>query len=81
MGENSINHKDIVTKLLNAKAVDFTAIGKAVAEIGPALALADEPWEGFCGTMRYFVHLYRVTGVGTVENPVETGIAAGVAQG
>ncbi len=75
MGSSSVNHKEIVTKLLNSKAVDFTAIGKMVAELGPSLAVADEPWEGLCGTMRYFIHIYRVT-PGTVnENLAETGIA------
>jgi hypothetical protein len=53
------NHQEIVKKILDSKAVDFAAIGKTVAEIGPSLSLMDEPWEGFCGTMRYFVHLYR----------------------
>ena len=69
MSQVSINHQEIVKSLLNSKAVDFAAIGKAVAELGPALAVADEPWEGFCGTMRIFVHLYRIQTPGTpVEN-------------
>jgi hypothetical protein len=55
-----MNNHDIVKKLLDSKAVDFAAIGKIVAEVGPSLALADEPWEGFCGTMRTFIHLYRI---------------------
>jgi len=42
-----VSHQDIVKRLLDTKTVDFAAIGKAVAEIGPSLALADEPWEGF----------------------------------
>lgn len=70
----TVNHKEIVTKLLNSKAVDFTAIGKMVAELGPALAVAEEPWEGFCGTMRYFIHIYRVTPGTVFETPAE-GIA------
>jgi hypothetical protein len=71
-------HQQIVKRLIDTKAVDFAAIGKAVAEIGPSLALADEPWEGFCGTMRRFVVVYRVQGVGSpVENLVELGRAAG----
>jgi hypothetical protein len=24
------------------------------------MSLADEPWEGFCGTMRFFVRLYKL---------------------
>ena len=57
---NRVNHQEIVKKLLDSKAVDFNAIGKIVSEVGPSLALADEPWEGFCGTMRYFIHIFRV---------------------
>lgn len=53
-----VNHQDIVKKLLETKAIDFNAIGKTVAEIGPAISLADEPWDVFCGTMRTFLRLY-----------------------
>jgi hypothetical protein len=70
-------HQDIVRKLLDSKAVDFAAIGKAVAEFGPALAVANEPWEGFCGTMRRFIVLYHVTNPGTpVEELAGLGAAA-----
>jgi hypothetical protein len=65
-----VNHQDIVRRLLDTKAVDFAAIGKTVGEIGPAMALADEPWEGFCGTMRTFVHVYILRpGPLAVDNP------------
>jgi hypothetical protein len=71
-------HQEIVKKLLDTKAVDFAAIGKAVAELGPSLATAEEPWEGFCGTMRIFIHLYRVNTPGL---PVENlGELSGVAE-
>jgi hypothetical protein len=71
-------HQEIVKKLLDSKAVDFAAIGKAVAELGPSLAVSEEPWEGFCGTMRIFIHLYRIYTPGT---PVEQlGELSGVAQ-
>lgn len=63
-----VNHQDVVRKLLDKKAVDFAAIGNFVAEAGPAIAMADEPWEGFCGTMRYFVHVYKLPNPG---NPLE----------
>jgi hypothetical protein len=66
-----VNHQEIVKKALDSKAVDFAAIGKMIAEVGPTLSLADEPWEGFCGTMRYFIHVYIVSpwaGGVTVEN-------------
>jgi hypothetical protein len=68
---NRVNHQDIVKRLLDSKAVDFAAVGKAVTELGPSMALADEPWEGFCGTMRYFIHLYRLPGPFAGGNPVE----------
>jgi hypothetical protein len=71
------NHQDIVKHLLSSKAVDFGAIGKAVTELGPAIAAADEPWEGFCGTMRRFIIVYRITNPGTpVENLGQLGSAA-----
>jgi hypothetical protein len=57
---NRVNHQDIVRKVLEEKAVDFTAVGRLVAEIGPSLSLADEPWDGFCGTMRTFFHCYII---------------------
>jgi hypothetical protein len=68
---NRVNHQDIVKKALDSKAVDFSAIGKLVAELGPAVSLADEPWEGFCGTMRFFIRFYVINPFGggvTVEN-------------
>ena len=57
---NRVNHQEVVKKLLDSKAVDFNAIGKIVSEVGPSMALADEPWEGFCGTMRRFIIIYRI---------------------
>jgi hypothetical protein len=56
------NHHEIVKKLIDSKAVDFNAIGKMVTELGPSSAFADEPWDHFCGTMRFFIHLYRFPG-------------------
>ena len=57
---NRVNHQEIVRKVLDEKAVDFAAVGRVVAEIGPSLSLADEPWDGVCGTMRYFFHCYII---------------------
>jgi hypothetical protein len=69
-------HKDTVKKLLEAKTVDFAAIGKQVAELGPSLALSEEPGDFFCGTNRFFIHFYRVFNPGTpVENLGELGQA------
>ena len=65
---NSDQHRQIVRQLLESKAVDFNAIGKVVAEVGPSLSLAEEPGDFFCGTNRIFIHIYRVFNLG---NPVE----------
>jgi hypothetical protein len=66
---NSEQHKQIVKKLLDAKAVDFAAVGKIVAEVGPSLSLADEPGDWFCGTNRIFFHIFKVPGPrGPVDN-------------
>jgi hypothetical protein len=76
---NRVNHQEIVKRVLEAKAIDFAAIGRTIAEVGPSLALADEPWEGFCGTMRRFIIVYRLTGNvdgSNVENLAQLGGAA-----
>jgi hypothetical protein len=81
---NRVNHQDIVKRLLDSKAVDFGALGKAVAEVGPSLSLADEPWEGFCGTMRRFIIVYILTPTAGVTNVEDLGAlrgAAGALQG
>lgn len=64
-----VDHAEIVRKVLDTKAVDFAAVGKVVAELGPSLSVAEEPWEGFCGTMRRFFHCYILPGTG--GSPVE----------
>jgi hypothetical protein len=66
-----VNHQEIVRKLLDAKAIDFANVAKVVAEVGPSLSLADEPWEGFCGTMRRFFHCYRLPDPGSVVENLE----------
>lgn len=75
---NSEQHKQLVKKLLDSKAVDFSAIGKVVSELGPSLSLAEEPGDFFCGTNRIFIHIYRVFNPGLpVENLAELGVNAG----
>lgn len=62
-------HSEIVRSLISAKAVDFDAIGKFVAEQGPGISVMEEPWENFCLTMRTFIRLYRINGPGSpLEN-------------
>lgn len=71
-----VNHQQVVKAVLDSKAVDFKAIGEMVSTLGPSLALADEPWDVFCGTMRTFVHVYQLPGLGnSAVNQVE-GLAA-----
>jgi hypothetical protein len=69
---NQMTHQDIVKRLLDSKAVDFAAIGKAVTELGPSLAMADDGVDLICGTMRTFIHLYQIP----LPTPVETPEAA-----
>jgi hypothetical protein len=66
-----VNHQEIVKRLLEAKAVDFKAIGATFAEVGPGLALADDPWEVFCGTMRIFIRVFVIRGPG-LETQLES---------
>lgn len=75
-------HQEIVGNLIKSKAVDFQAIGKFVAEVGPSLAVADEPWENFCLTMRTFIRLYRPHGPTTpLENIGDLSAGAGELKG
>ena len=53
-----VSHQEIVKAVLDSKAVDFAAVGKLVAQVGPTLSLADEPWESFCSTMRSFIRVF-----------------------
>jgi hypothetical protein len=62
------NHQEVVKALLAKNAVDFKAIGAVVGELGPSVALLDDPWDYFCGTMRRFIRLHRLD---TNMNPVE----------
>jgi hypothetical protein len=66
---NSEQHRQIVRQLLESKAVDFNAVGRVIAEVGPSLSLADEPGDFFCGTNRIFFHCFRVWNPG---GPVES---------
>ncbi len=78
----SEQHKQLVKKLLDSKAVDFAAIGKVVAEVGPSLSLAEEPGDFFCGTNRIFFHVYRVFNPGfPVEDLGELSANAGELRG
>jgi len=71
---NRLNRQEIVQALLDAKAVDFAAIGRVLAEHGPKIAMMEEDYdvfvsamEGFCGTIR--VHGPVIRGGGGPEGP------------
>ena len=78
-----VNHQEIVKKLMENRAVDFKAIGETFAEVGPALSMADEPWEGFCGTMRIFIRVFIIHGpsIGNVESLADLRGLAGELKG
>lgn len=53
--------REVVQNLLDTGAVNFDAIGAALAKHGPRAALIrdDDGWENFCLTMKIFIRLYR----------------------
>ena len=59
-----VNHQDTVQAILKSKAIDFNAIGKVVAELGPSISIAEEPWEDICGVMRHFIRVYQLPPIG-----------------
>jgi hypothetical protein len=43
---HSLSHEDIAKKFVEAKVVDFGAMGKFITELGPVLAVSDSGWHG-----------------------------------
>jgi hypothetical protein len=69
--------------LVETKAVDFGAIGQALARYGPTMALQFDYEEGFCGTMQFYVWAFRrPPSLGSVQTPEVVGrmIAAEIEQ-
>ena len=61
------SHNPVIQNLVDAGAVDFNAIGRAVAEIGPtvgALRASGEDW--FCKFYHSFIHIYILRKVATL---------------
>jgi hypothetical protein len=54
--------RELVAELIDSGAVNFEAIGAAVAKFGPSAALDGWGDDWFCGTMRLFIRLYRLPG-------------------
>jgi hypothetical protein len=42
----TLSHEDIAQRFLEAKVLDFNAMGKLIAELGPVLAVNDHGWHG-----------------------------------
>ncbi|WP_117880518.1 hypothetical protein [Aureibaculum luteum] len=57
--------KDVAKQVLGSKIVNYEALGKTIAKLGPELALMDDPWENFCGTMRYYIRIFRLAPFGS----------------
>ena len=54
--------RQVVAELIDSGAVNFEAIGAAVAKFGPSAALDGWGDDWFCGTMRLFIRIYRLPG-------------------
>jgi len=73
----SESERAVRQELLDSGAVNFEAIGAALAKHGPELTrevvsrgslVSDEPWENFCGTMRWYVRILQLP-------PIHDGLA------
>jgi hypothetical protein len=42
----NLSHEDIAKKFVDAKVVDFGAMGRFITELGPALLINDSGWHG-----------------------------------
>jgi hypothetical protein len=62
MSKLSESEREIVTTLLDSAAVNFEAIGTALAKHGPSAVVALDGEEVFCGSMRRYVRVYRLAG-------------------
>lgn len=58
------NSNEIKRQILDAQVVNFDALGKTIAKLGPSSIFWDDPWETFCGTMRYFIRIFRLPPIG-----------------
>lgn len=57
-------HKEVTKSILDAKIINYEALGKTISTLGPSLALRDDPWETFCGTMKFYIRIFRLPPVG-----------------
>jgi hypothetical protein len=52
--------REVIGSLLETKAVDFEALGAAIAKFGPQIAMYPDDEDWFCGTMKWFIRFYRL---------------------
>lgn len=64
-------HKEITRSILDAKIVNYEALGKTFSNLGPSLALRDDPWETFCGTMKFYIRIFRLPPIGPGAHALE----------
>lgn len=63
---------EVVRALLDTKAVNFEAIGAAVAKYGASATVSLDFEDVFCGTMRRFIRVYRIVDPGTPVDDLPT---------
>jgi hypothetical protein len=51
------NEREIVSKILESKAIDFQALGAVIGEVASDMIFRLDGEEGICGTMRRFVRV------------------------
>jgi hypothetical protein len=61
-GSLSEQDREIVQTLLDSGAVDFQAIGSAIAKFGPSIVLNGDGEDNFCWTMRLFIRIFKLPG-------------------
>ncbi len=54
------NPKEIAKAVMEAKVVNFEALGKTVAQLGPQLASQADQWANCCGTLRSVIRIFRL---------------------
>jgi len=52
--------REVVLAVIESKAVDFEALGAAIAKFGPSAAMAMDSEDWFCTTMKWFVRFFRI---------------------
>ena len=52
--------REVIGSLIETKAVDFEALGAAIAKFGPQIAMYPDDDDWFCGTMKWFIRFYRL---------------------